>query len=171
MELWQWSYVAKLSVKTEVSQTTPLHTRNFWKHSGTFQDKILGHFRAWGGAKGAQSVLKRLLLMVFFWRSTMCTCVGGTLEGSSGIVNLFFVFIQVFIQCLLFMWHCDKFWMWQEKIRVSWVNRVCNHSSAVLDSLNLVIFLFLFLATHEWNQIVRRNHLFPSIFRLRVSGT
>lgn len=59
-------HVAKLSVKTEVSQTTPLHTRNFWKHSGTFQDKILGHFRARGRAKGAQSVLKILLLMMFF---------------------------------------------------------------------------------------------------------
>lgn len=65
-ELWQRTHVAKFSVKTEVSQTTPLHTRNFWKHSGTFQDKILGHFRAWGGAKGAQSVLKWLLLMAFF---------------------------------------------------------------------------------------------------------
>lgn len=81
-------HVAKLSVKTEVSQTTPPHTRNFWKHSGTFQDKILGHFRARGGAKGAQSVLKMLLLLMVFFGDLPCVLTR-TREGSSGIVNHF----------------------------------------------------------------------------------
>lgn len=68
-------HVAKLSVKTEVSQTTPPHTRNFWKHSGTFQDKILGHFRARGVAKGAQSVFKMLLLLMVFFGDLPCVLV------------------------------------------------------------------------------------------------
>lgn len=46
-------HVAKLSVKTEVSQTTPLHTRNFWKHSGTFQDKNIRSFQGSRWGKGS----------------------------------------------------------------------------------------------------------------------
>lgn len=82
--------VAKLSVKTEVSQTTPLHTRNFWKHSGTFQDKNIRSFQGSRWGKGS-SVSSQNVVVVdgVFWSSTMCTRGGRTLEGSSEIVNHF----------------------------------------------------------------------------------
>lgn len=67
------SFSQTFFMKTELSQTTPLHTRNFWKHSGEFQDKILGHFSAWSGVKWAKFVLRfffKELICVLEWENT-----------------------------------------------------------------------------------------------------